>query len=125
MKRILMTLPVVVLLAGCGGSALVDDTVARESTGQAGSAELRLGSGYRGSDDPCVRVGNSEAVAAFVSSESDLVGCPIDFEGRPKFIQDNLAREVLRTDGWVVYSVPLFGAIPTSELPSTPPLTGG
>ena len=86
MKRILMTLPVVVLLAGCGGSALVDDTVARESTGQAGSAELRLGSGYRGSDDPCVRVGNSEAVAAFVSSESDLVGCPIDFEGRPKFI---------------------------------------
>ena len=125
MKRILMTLPVVVLLAGCGGSALVDDTVARESTGQAGSAELRLGSGYRGSDDPCVRVGNSEAVAAFVSSESDLVGCPIDFEGRPKFIQDNIAREVMRTDSYVVYSVPLFGAIPTSELPSTPPITGG
>ncbi len=92
---------------------------------KAETSNLRLGAGYRGSDDPCVRVGSSEAVAGFVSQESDLVGCPLDFEGRPAFIKATLAREVTRTDEWVVYSVPLFGAIPTSELPSTPPITGG
>ena len=124
MKRLFMTFPLMALLAACGGEPPLDDTTAPPASPPS-SAELRLGSGYRGSDDPCVRVGNSEAVAGFMSPEADLVACPIDFEGRPKFIQDNLAREVMRTSAYVVYSVPLFGAIPTSEVPSTPPLTGG
>ena len=52
----------------------------------------------------------------FVNSETDLVGCPIDFAGRPAFQINTGGREVTRTDDWVVYRVPLVGATPVPDV---------
>lgn len=72
------------------------------------ATELRLGGGYRGLDDPCVRVGQTDFTAPLLREDADLVGCPIDFEGRPAFQTGTGGREVGRTDAWVLYSVPLL-----------------
>lgn len=87
--------------------------------------QLRIGGSYRSGDDPCKRVGNTTFTERFVRADEDLVGCPVDYEGRAGFIQATGAREATRTEEWVLYSVPLFGAAPVSNLPATPPTTGG
>lgn len=61
-----------------------------------------------------------------LQADQDLVGCPVDFEGRPAFIKANDAVETTRTEQWVIYSVPLQGTPPVDvPLPLTGPVTGG
>ena len=105
-------------LAACNGNPIAGPT-------GASSNALSVGSGYRGEDDPCKRVGRSPVTETFLSSDADLVGCPIDFEGRSDFIRSLHATEATRTDEWVVYSVPLIGDASMSGIPTTPPITGG
>jgi len=95
-------------------------TVVPASTGG-----LRLGSGYRAPNDSCRRAGVNDVTASFSSTQSDLVACPISFAGRPAFIKATFAREVVRAGDYVVYTVPLFGAAPVTNIPNTPPITGG
>ncbi len=101
MQRLFITALVILPLAGCA------DLVTRRADP---GPDLRFGTGYRGTSDPCKRVGRSEFTAAYVESENDLVGCPIDFPGRSEFQVKTGGREVKRTDHWVLYRVPLLGA---------------
>lgn len=75
-----------------------------------GPGDLRLGEGYRSSSDPCRIVGYSDVTAPFMSSKNDLVGCPAGYKGQPLFQHGTGGREVTRTDGWVIYRVPLYQA---------------
>jgi hypothetical protein len=115
--------------APTGEPPLTGDTpeVGQADTGASGpsAGPLRIGGGYRAPDDACRRTGVTDLTAPFASSENDLVACPVDFEGRPAFIQGTKAREVTRTADWVVYSVPLFGEAPVAQIPVAPPITGG
>ena len=89
------------------------------------TTDLRFGNGYRSANDACRRVGRSEFTAPFLTPDTDLVGCPVDFEGRADFIKATNAREATRTADWVLYSVPLVGTAPTAIIPTAPPITGG
>jgi hypothetical protein len=106
-----------------GEPELVGDAPIADVT-QPRPGPLRLGGGYRGVDDPCRRAGASQVTAPFRSAQNDLVACPIEFSGRPRFIQATNAREVTRTQDWVVYSVPLVGEALNPQIPPTPPITG-
>lgn len=86
---------------------------------------LSIGGGYRGVNDQCRRTGVTPVTAPFADRDSDLVACPIDFSGRPAFIQGTNSREVTRTSDWVVYSVPLFGEAPVNTFAAPPAITGG
>ena len=121
---VLMGLGALVACATPGEPELTGDSPTDAPTA-ARSGSLKLGGGYRGADDPCRRTGVTALTEPFASRENALVACPVDFEGRPAFIQATVAREVTRTDEYVVYSVPLFGAAPVTEVPTTPPITGG
>ncbi|MDF0602661.1 hypothetical protein P1J78_18130 [Psychromarinibacter sp. C21-152] len=101
MFRIVLTSLIVLPLAACAQFV---------SRGAEAEPELRFGTGYRGSDDPCVRVGETALTAPYVSQDEDLVGCPVDFDGRPAFQIKTGGREVTRTADWVIYRVPLLGA---------------
>ncbi|MEM6324397.1 MAG: hypothetical protein AAF748_11960 [Pseudomonadota bacterium] len=103
MKRVLLLSCLIVPLAACGG--LVSRAVTPEP-------EVAIGSGYRASEDPCRRVGATSLTEPFITSTDDLVGCPIDFEGRPEFQTKTGGREVTRTEDWVIYRVPLVGEGP-------------
>lgn len=104
-------------LAACGGSG------EPRLVGNA-DPQLRFGGGYRSAEDPCKRVGQTPFVERFFRADEDLVGCPLDFDGRAAFIQGTSAREVTRTGEWVIYTVPLFGSAPVSNIPAAPPITG-
>ena len=101
MPRFVLTALLILPLAGCA-----EFFVSRNATPE---PEVRTGLGYRGSDDPCRRVGMTDFTAPYITREEDLVGCPIDFEGRPDFQIKTGGREVTRTDEWVIYRVPLLG----------------
>jgi len=88
-------------LAGCA-----DFLVSRNATPE---PEVRVGLGYRGSDDPCRRVGATDFTQPYINRDEDLVGCPVEFDGRPEFQMKTGGREVTRTDEWVLYRVPLLG----------------
>ncbi len=124
MFRIAFTLSTAALLSGC---AFMPEFVGRSETGPTtpvATQDLRFGGGFRGSDDPCVRLGPTEFTAPFLRTDGDLVGCPIDFEGRPAFIRSQNATEAARTDAWVLYDVPLANA-PVTEFGPMRALTGG
>ncbi|MDJ0629396.1 MAG: hypothetical protein QNJ44_14145 [Rhodobacter sp.] len=70
-------------------------------------AELRFGGSYRFANDPCRRVGETAVTAPFLDDRADLVACPVEYEGRGRFAIDNTATEAVRTENWVVYSVPI------------------
>lgn len=88
------------------------------------SGPVRVGGGYRAPDDPCRRAGETELTAPFASDDTDLVACPVSFDGRPAFIQATSAREATRAGDWVVYIVPLVGAAPVAQMPAPGPVTG-
>ncbi|MEL7114165.1 MAG: hypothetical protein AAGP08_01010 [Pseudomonadota bacterium] len=123
----------IVLSAGIFALAACATTGEPELTGDsptdgptpAATGDVRVGGGYRGADDPCRRAGATALTEPFISTETDLVACPVDFDGRPAFIQSTSAREATRTPEWVIYNVPLFGAAPVGEVPVVPPATGG
>ena len=123
--RALFLIPCLLGLAACATpepELTGDDPVAGPTAASSGG--LRLGNGYRAADDQCRRAGVTELTAPFASTESDLVACPIDFEGRPAFIRATSAREVTRTAEYVVYTVPLIGNAPVTNIPVTPAITG-
>ena len=98
MARIVLMAALILPIAGCA------QFVSRNS-----EPDLRFGMGYRGTDDPCRRVGATRYTAPYINRDEDLVGCPVDFEGRPEFQERLGGREVTRTDDWVIYRVPLTG----------------
>jgi hypothetical protein len=65
-----------------------------------------FGDGYPNPGDTCRRVGESAETNNFLDDSADLIGCPEDWSERENFAQGLGAREVLRQDGWVLYSVP-------------------
>ncbi len=101
MTRAFLTALIVLPLAGCA-----ELTVSRNISPK---NDVSLGLGYRGSDDPCRRVGVTDLTEPYYNIEEDLVGCPIDFDGRPMFQIKTGGREVTRTEEWVIYRVPLLG----------------
>ena len=116
MTRALFFVLSAALLSGCASMMpLQREPAPKPATEPVPDPELRLGSGYRSADDPCVRVGATPLTEPFLSRESDLVGCPIDFAGRPAFQINPGGREVTRTDDWVVYRVPLVGPTPVPD----------
>ena len=111
--------------AGNGPSATRNGIPETAPAPAVNTPDLRFGSGYRAANDPCLRVGRTDFTAPHLSSETDLVGCPVDFDKRNVFIQNTNAREATRTAEWVLYSVPLVGSAPTAIIPPTAPITGG
>lgn len=69
--------------------------------------EFPLGIGFRTMDDPCRFTGASDLTASHINRESNLVSCPIDYEGRGRFAIDSDAIERVRTAEYVVYTVPI------------------
>ncbi len=68
---------------------------------------LPLGAGYRDPADQCVRVGENDFTNQFLGDASDLVGCPVDYEGTGVFMTETGAVLVAVADGYELYSVPL------------------
>ena len=66
-----------------------------------------FGDGYPNSGDVCRRFGESAETVEFLDHTRALVGCPEAWTGREAFAADVNAEEVLRQDGWVLYSIPL------------------
>jgi len=131
MTRVICLILSAGILSACAGKPEFVERLLPDRAAPAGNGDLRLGSGYRGGDDPCVRVGQTEFTAPYLRSDEDLVGCPIAFDGRPDFIRGLDAREAVRTEDWVVYTVPLGNAavtefgIPTPITGGETPITGG
>lgn len=65
-----------------------------------------FGTGYRGEDDPCRRLGESPETNTYLDHTADLVGCPEAMEDHADFVNTTGAREVFRQDGYVIYTVP-------------------
>jgi hypothetical protein len=65
-----------------------------------------FGDGYPQAGDACRRFGESAETVEFLDHTSDLVGCPEAWPGREAYAASVNAEEVLRQDGWVLYSIP-------------------
>lgn len=116
----------VLALAACGGPGripLLGDTPTSGPT-LSTRGDVRVGGGYRNPQDPCKRADVTALTAEFASPETDLVACPVDFDGRPAFIRATAAREATRTSEWVVYIIPLVGEAPVMQIPPAGPVTG-
>lgn len=66
-----------------------------------------FGDGYRAEGDQCRRVGENAFTNQFLDHTADLVACPEDMENLGVFAIDTGGVEVARTQGYVLYSVPL------------------
>lgn len=66
-----------------------------------------FGDGYRADGDQCRRVAENDFTNQFLDDAADLVACPEDMENLGVFVIDTNAQEVARTQGYVLYSVPL------------------
>ena len=66
-----------------------------------------FGEGYPEPGDACRRVGESAETVEFLDHTRDLIGCPEAWAGRDAYARSVDAEEVLRQDGWVLYSIPL------------------
>ena len=66
-----------------------------------------FGDGYRADGDPCRRVGENDYTHQFLDDAADLVACPEDMENLGVFVLDTGGVEVARTQGYVLYSVPV------------------
>ncbi len=69
--------------------------------------EFPLGIGFRTKDDPCRFTGMSDVTKDHITRESNLVSCPLDYDGRGRFAIDSDAIERVRTEEYVVYTVPI------------------
>jgi hypothetical protein len=66
-----------------------------------------FGDGYPEAGDICRRVGESAETVEFLDHTADLIACPEAWDGRDDYARSVAAEEVLRQDGYVLYSVPL------------------
>ena len=66
-----------------------------------------FGDGYRMPGDQCRRVGENDFTNQFLDDAADLVACPEDGENIGVFVIDTGAVEVARTQGFILYSVPV------------------
>lgn len=104
MTRPLLLLSAAALAAACTGP-LATRNAPLPPTPE--DAELRFGGSYRFARDPCRRVGETDLTRPHVNAQSDLVACPVAYEGRGRFAIDSQSTELARTENWVVYSVPI------------------
>jgi hypothetical protein len=65
-----------------------------------------FGDGYRFEGDACRRLGESPLTQDYLDHTADLIGCPEDLENLGVFVTDSGAREMARTQGYVILSVP-------------------
>lgn len=65
-----------------------------------------FGDGYPTLGAPCRQIGESAETVEFLDHTALLVGCPETMKNLDVFEKDQGAVEVLRKDGFVVYSVP-------------------
>lgn len=101
-------LPAVLLLAACdpmggasdGGFALPPETATSEPL-------PFFGDGYRAPGDQCRRIGENAFTNQFLDDAADFVGCPEDMENLGVFVADTGAIAVGRTQGTVLFSVPV------------------
>lgn len=66
---------------------------------------LPLLAGYRDPADQCVRVGENAYTNQFLDHTSDLVGCPVGYEGIGVFVTETGAVQVGQSQGYILYTV--------------------
>ncbi|WP_170352007.1 MULTISPECIES: hypothetical protein [Ruegeria] len=95
----------VLSLVGCQQMPLqpeAADTVIRSPTNQ----DLRLVRGYRSTDDDCQLTGETAFTVDFLDDAADLVSCPSGSDAAQSLVDMYNARQVAKTGGYTVYSVP-------------------
>ncbi len=91
--------------AGCQDMPLeteAADTVVRSPTND----NLRLVRGYRSTDDDCQVTGETAFTVNFLDDSADLVSCPTGSDAAQSLVEMYGAREVAKTGGYTVYTVP-------------------
>ncbi len=78
------------------------DTVVRSPTND----NLRLVRGYRSTDDDCQVTGETAFTVNFLDDSADLVSCPTGSDAAQSLVEMYGAREVAKTGGYTVYTVP-------------------
>lgn len=94
-----------VILTGCA-QAPAPDATDRGFLGRSETGELLLVRAYRGDDDPCVLVGETEATGNFLDDAADLVGCPAGSPEAQAFPSETGAIPITEIDGYQLYTVP-------------------
>ncbi|MDD9717683.1 hypothetical protein PVW48_13065 [Dinoroseobacter sp. PD6] len=95
------------VLAGCDGmgSAPRGETPP-VATSSPGTGALMLLGGYRATDDPCRRVGETAATVDFLDHTADLVGCPEGSAQAATFAAEMGAQPISVIDGYQLFTVP-------------------
>lgn len=70
------------------------------------SDSLPLLGGYRNVADQCRRVGENADTNQYLDHTTDLVGCPLDYEGLGLFVFETGALQVGTSQGYALFSVP-------------------
>lgn len=68
--------------------------------------DLRLVRGYRSTDDDCQLTGETAFTVDFLDDAGDLVSCPSGSDAAQSLVDMYNARQVAKTGGYTVYSVP-------------------
>jgi len=93
------------VLAGCQPMPLqpeAADSVIRSPANQ----DLRLVRGYRATDDECQLTGENAFTSDFLDDAADLVSCPTGSDAAQSLVEMYGARQVAKTGGYTVYTVP-------------------
>lgn len=102
-SRAAIAVPTALLLGACTISETPTSTV---PTAPVPPADVPLfGPGYRTEGDGCRRAGESAFTNQFLSDAADLVACPPGTDPG-LFAFETGGREVARTDGWILFTVP-------------------
>ncbi|SMX35210.1 hypothetical protein [Actibacterium lipolyticum] len=99
MKRLLIA-PILALTA-CGPDALPTVPIATLP----GTSNLPLVRGYRDPADQCMLVGEDDYTNQYLGDASDLVGCPVGYEGTGVFITETGAAQVDTYQGYDLFVV--------------------
>ena len=76
-----------------------------EATGT-GDPDLHFVRGYRSESDPCKLTGETSFTNQFLGDASDLVTCPITYEGTAEFIRTTGAIAVTQTRNYRLFRIP-------------------
>ncbi|CUK04389.1 hypothetical protein RUE5091_02620 [Ruegeria denitrificans] len=104
MKR-LIGVALLLILTGCQDMPLeteAADTFIVSPTND----DLRLVRGYRSTDDDCQLTGETAFTVDFLDDAADLVSCPSGSDAAQSLVDMYSARQVAKTGGYTVYSVP-------------------
>lgn len=99
MKRILIA-PILALSA-CAPESLPKVPLARLPS----TSNLPLAGGYRDPADQCMLVGEDAYTNQYLGDASDLVGCPVGYEGTGVFITETGAAQVDTYQGYDLFVV--------------------